>query len=151
MNRKIALGLSATLALVALGAGAAGPSPEDVVEYRQSMMLGLGWNVGAMGAMVKGDVPWDQKKFAFLAARAAALAPMSREGFTPDTAKAKSHAKPALWENLPDFDKRTDELNAGTKKLAEVAQGGDEGSTKKQFGETVKACKGCHDKYKEKD
>mgnify|MGYP003344284474 CR=1 FL=1 len=26
--------------------------------------------MGAMGAMVKGDVPWDQKKFAFLAARA---------------------------------------------------------------------------------
>ena len=151
MDKKIAQWLAATLVLATFGAAAAGPRPEDAVEYRQGMMHGLGWNVGAMGAMVKGDVPWDQKKFAFLAARTAALAPMAREGFTSETAQAKSHVKPALWENLPDFDKRTDELNAGAKKLAEVAQGGDEGATKQQFGEMVKACKGCHDKYKEKD
>ena len=132
-------------------AATAEPKPEEAVEYRQGMMIGLGWNVGAMGAMAKGSVPWDQKKFAFLAGRTAALAPMAREGFTPATARAKSHSKPALWENLPDFDKRTDELNAATRKLADVAQGGDEAATKQQFGEMVKACKGCHDKYQEKE
>mgnify|MGYP003351068979 FL=1 len=42
MDRKIAQALAASLLLVTLGAGAAGPSPDDVVEYRQSMMLGLG-------------------------------------------------------------------------------------------------------------
>ena len=151
MNRKIALGVAASLAMLAVGATAGGPKPEDVVEYRQAMMYGLGWNVGAMGAMVKGDAAWDQKKFAFLAARAAALAPMAREGFTADTAQSKSHAKPALWENLPDFDKRTDELVAAMNKLQTVSQGGDEAASKQQFGEAVKTCKGCHDKYKAKD
>ena len=151
MNRKFALGLGGALAALALGVSAAGPKPEDVVEYRQAMMYGLGWNVGAMGAMVKGDVPWDQKKFAFLAGRAAELAPMAREGFTPETAKVKSHAKAELWDNLPDFDKRTDEMNAAMKKLSEVTLAGDEAASKQQFGESVKVCKGCHDKYKAKD
>lgn len=151
MNLKLAFGLGAALAAFTATPMAAGPKPEDVIEYRQAMMYGLGWNVGAMGAMVKGEMPWNQERFAFLAARAAALSPMAREGFTPETAQAKSHVKPALWDNLADFDQRTLEMNAKLKTLAEVALAGDESATKKRFGESVQVCKGCHDKYKAKD
>ena len=28
-------------------------SPEDIVKYRQGILFGMGWNVGAMGSMVK--------------------------------------------------------------------------------------------------
>ena len=35
-------------------------------------------------------------------------------------------------------------------KLAEVAKGGDFEAVKAPFGETVKACKACHDKYRNK-
>ena len=124
---------------------------EDTIRYRQGMLMGMGWNVGAMGAMVKGDIPFDAAKFAFLAGRTAQLAPMVLEGFTPDTKGAESNAKPALWENFPDFEKRMKENVTSTAKLAEVAQAGDVGAMKAQFGEAVEVCKGCHDKYREKD
>jgi cytochrome c556 len=143
------------LVIVALSAGVlAGPAaagkPEDVVRYRQGMMRGLGWNVGAMGAMVKGDVPFDAGRFAFLAERAAVLAPMPLEGFTPETKDVKSNAKPKIWDNKADFEKRMKEMADAMSKLAEVSKGGDAGAMKAEFGESVKTCKGCHDEYQVK-
>jgi cytochrome c556 len=141
-------------ALIVAGIGGlvvAAPKPDDAVEYRQGVMMAVGWNIGTLGAMVKGDAPFDNEKFAFLAGRAAVLAPMAMEAFTPDTADTKSHAKPALWENLDDFKKRMKDMETATAKLAEIAKAGDEAAMKTEFGETVKVCKGCHDEYKEKD
>ena len=149
MKLKAALGL--VLAIASAASLAAGPKPEMMVEYRQGMMIGLAWNVGGMGQMVKGEVPWDQKRFTYLAMRAAMLAPMAREGFTPETEAIKSHAKPEIWKNLKDFDARTETMMKAAAKLVEVAQAGNEDASRAQFAETVKACKGCHEKFQEKE
>lgn len=141
--------LCAVLA-AAIGGASAAPKPEDAVAYRQGILRAMGWNVGPMGAMVKGDIPFDAQRFAFLAGRTAALAPMALEGFTPDTRDAKSHARPGLWENMKDFEARMAALREATTALAAAAQGGDEAGIKQQFGETVQVCKGCHDEYREK-
>lgn len=150
-RNKLLAGLAAILMAGIGGLVVAAPKPDDAIEYRQGVMMAIGWNIGALGAMVKGDVPFDKEKFSFLAGRAAVLAPMALEAFTPDTAKAKSHAKPELWKNLDDFKKRMGDMKTATAKLAEIAKAGDEAAMKTEFGETVKACKGCHDEYKEKD
>ncbi len=149
---RLNIGQAVLCALIAggIGSAVAAPKPEDAVAYRQGILRAMGWNVGPMGAMVKGDVPFDAQRFAFLAGRTAALAPMALEGFTPDTRDAKSHARTALWENLDDFEKRMGQLREATTALATVAQGGDEASIKQQFGKTVQVCKGCHDEYREK-
>lgn len=150
VRKHLLVGAVAALALcVGTGLGAA-PKPDDAVKYRQGVLFAMGWNVGAMGAMVKGDVPFDAKQFAFLAARVAQLSPMVLEGFTPDSKSAKSHALPALWENLDDVKARMTKLNEATQALATAANSGDEGAMKQQFGETVQVCKGCHDEYREK-
>jgi len=41
-------------------------------------------------------------------------------------------------------------MQAQAAKLAEVAKGGDFNAAKAQLGETGKACKACHDKYRNK-
>ena len=142
--------LAGALLAGAIGSALAAPKPEDAVAYRQGILRAMGWNVGPMGAMVKGDVPFDVKRFAFLAGRTASLAPMALEGFTPDTKDAKSHARPELWENMDDFRTRMGKLRDATAALASEAQGGDEARIKQQFSETVQVCKGCHDEYREK-
>ena len=151
MKKLQQLGLALALAAGTIGAVGGALTAEDVVEYRQSMMIGLAWNIGAIGTMVKGEAPWNQKTVASLATRAAVLAPMAREGFTPDTAKAKSHAKAELWDNLKDFDERNEVMVKATAKLAQVAAGTDEEATRAAFMDTVKTCKGCHEKYQEKE
>ena len=152
-HRMFALIIIITTAAAIVGAGtpaAADPKPDDAVEYRQGMMMGIGWNVSPMGAMVKGKIPFDRDQFAFFAGRAALLAPMALEGFTPNTADTKSEAKPKLWLHLDDFKKRIKDLEEATAKLASVAKGGDEAAMKQQFGDTFKVCKGCHDEYQKK-
>ncbi len=149
-NTKKLTGIAVAGLTLAAGFAAAAPKPEDSVEYRQGVLFAMGWNVGEMGAMVKGDAPFDAQRFAFLAERTAKLSPMVLEGFRPDSKGAKSHARSRLWDNMDDFEKRMKTLEEATQKLATVAQGGDEGAMKKQFGETVQVCKKCHDEYREK-
>lgn len=124
--------------------------PEYAVAYRQGIMNGMAWNIGPIGRMVKGDMEFDAQRFAFLAGRAALLAPMALEGFTPDTKAVKSEAKPDIYDNLDDFRQRMKDLETASAELAKVAQGGDEASMRVTFGDTVKICKGCHDKYQNK-
>jgi cytochrome c556 len=148
--RFVSGALCGALLTCAVGVAVAGPKPEEAVAYRQGILRALGWNVGEMGAMVKGDSAFDAQRFAFLAGRTAALAPMALEGFTADTRDAKSHAKPALWDNLDDLKSRMGELEKSTAALAAAGRSGDEGRMKQAFGETVQICKGCHDEYREK-
>lgn len=128
----------------------AAEKPEDAVAYRQGIMTALAWNIGPIGLMVKGDLPFDDARFAFLAARAAALAPMALEGFTPATAEVKSRVKASLWQHQDDFKKRIQELEAATAELAKVAAAGDQAQMRLLFSDTVKLCKACHDEYQTK-
>ncbi|MGR8921283.1 MAG: c-type cytochrome [Gammaproteobacteria bacterium] len=150
MNSLIRL-IAAGLCMAVVAPALAEPKPEDVVRYRRGVMMAIGWNVGAMGAMAKGEMDWDGDRFAFWAERAAVLAPMAMEGFTPATAEAESNALPAVWSNMDDFEKRMLQMEEATAKLAEVARGGDKGATLEQFGAAAKNCKGCHDEYKKKE
>ncbi|MGE0858800.1 MAG: cytochrome c [Gammaproteobacteria bacterium] len=144
---RFALGLTALLLPLVTQAA---DKPEYAVAYRQGIMNGLAWNIGPLGKMVKGDMEFDAKRFAFLAERAAVLAPMALEAFTADTTAVKSHAKPEIYKNLDDFKKRMQDLQTGTAELAKVAKSGDEAKMRVTFGDTVKICKGCHDEYQEK-
>lgn len=142
--------LIAMLCLLGSSWPAAADKPEYAVEYRQGVMSAIAWNVGPMGKMVKGEIDFDTQRFAFLADRVAVLVPMALEGFTPDTASVKSHAKAALWQHQDDFKKRLDELRSATTELASVAKTGDEAKIRVTFGDTVKMCKSCHDEYQTK-
>lgn len=148
MKRSILNCMAAAL-LVSTTATVADPKPEDAVHYREGIMMAMAWNLGPMGAMVKGDMAFDAGQFAFYAGRLAVLAPMALEGFPPSSASAESEAKPALWENLDDFKARMQELEEATAELAVVAEGGDEGAMKSAFATAAKVCKGCHDEYQE--
>jgi cytochrome c556 len=75
---------------------------------------------------------------------------MVGEGFDVSTKDVKSEALPELWENLSDFQKRMSDFTSSSQKLASVASDGDEAAIKRQFGATVKMCKGCHDLYRAK-
>lgn len=148
--------LTAHVVIVALGAvlsaaaACAAEKPQDAVAYRQGIMTALAWNIGPIGLMVKGDLPFDDARFAFLAARAAVLAPMALEGFTPATAAVKSRVKAALWQHQDDFKKRMQDLQTASAELAKVAANGDQAQMRVLFGDTVKLCKGCHDEYQTK-
>ena len=136
--------------LFSSASAAAADKPKYAVAYRQGIMTALAWNIGPLGKMIKGDLIFDPTRFSFLAERAALLAPMALEGFTPDTAAVKSHVKAELWQHQDDFKHRMQELQAATAELAKLAKLGDQANIRVVFGDTVKICKSCHDQYQTK-
>jgi cytochrome c556 len=123
---------------------------KEAVEYRQSVMTVVGWNFKPMGAMVKGERPFDAKAFAAHAKDLAAVSGVNiLAGFPADTDVKGSKAKPEIWMKWDDFKDKMGTMQRELAKLGEVAAGGDEGASKKQFGAAAKTCKACHDDYKE--
>lgn len=123
---------------------------KEAIKYRQSVMTIVGWNFKPMGAMVKGERPFDAKAFATHAKDLAAVTSVDiLTGFPEDSDGDGSKAKAEIWLKWDDFKDKMGAMQREAAKLAEVAAGGDQEAMKKQFGAAGKTCKGCHDDYKE--
>ncbi|MEK6663744.1 MAG: cytochrome c [Pseudomonadota bacterium] len=150
MNRFASTTLITLLGL-AFSAATFAAKPEEAIKYRQGVMAAQGWNMNAMGAMVKGEKPYDKAEFAKRAVNLAALNKMALEGFTIEGSdKGETKAKPEIWTSMDKFKGGVDKLNAESAKLAQAAQGDDLNAIKAQFGEVGKVCKGCHDNFRNK-
>jgi cytochrome c556 len=122
---------------------------ERIIRYRQSALYLLGWNIGPVGAMVKGEIPFDAKAVELRASRLAEIAPMILEGFPADSQTgAPTKAKPEIWQNMDDFRAKAADLERATAKFAQTAKSGDPKQVAAGLGEVGGACKACHDKYK---
>jgi cytochrome c556 len=151
MQRKSLI--AAVTGVVVLGTSmmAFGAKPEDGIKYRRGVMAAQGWNLGIMGAMVKGERPYDKAEFAQRAANVAATSKMALEGFSVEGSdKGDTKAKPEAFTEMDKFKGGMEKLGTETAKLAQVAAGGDMAAIKPQFGEVAKVCKGCHDNYRAK-
>lgn len=159
MKKQLLASLLATTLLASAGAAMAQMKPEDAIRIRQAGMGFMGWNMGKIKAqVVDGSVPFDKAQMlnAALAIKGVANSGMGVL-FTPGTDMKSTSIKTKL---LPDF---FDPANADERgkigknyveqvnKLAEVAAGGDAAAIKAQFGEVGKACKACHDKFRDED
>ncbi|MFO7594487.1 MAG: cytochrome c [Pseudomonadota bacterium] len=123
---------------------------EDAIKYRQAAFTLIKGNFGPMGAMVKGEMPYDSEAFAEYAANVAAVAGMADDGFIDGSDTGDTKAKPEVWENRAEFDKRMREFQKLSGELAVVAKSGDMDQIKPKFGAVGKSCKACHDDFKSK-
>jgi cytochrome c556 len=144
----LSLGLAVSLALA--GNALAQVKPEDAIKYRKSVYAVMGWNFGPLAAMAKGDKPYDKDEAIRRTANIAFMSRLPLEGFIPGSDKGDTKAKPEIWENMDDFKSKLEKMQQETAKLAEVAKAGDFNALKAQLGETGKACKACHDNYRNK-
>lgn len=155
MNKKhlnlIAAATLVTLSSLTFSTASLAAKPEEAIDYRQGVMAAQGWNMKAMGAMVKGDKPYDKAEFLKRAENLAALNKMAYEGFAVEGAdKGESKAKADIWTMMEKFKGGTEKVSAESDKLVKAAQGDDVNAIKAQFGEVGKICKGCHDNFRSK-
>ena len=153
MNKQLAMVVAGGILGMGLltAAGAADQKPEDVVQYRQSVYTIIGWNFKPIGAMVKGEVPFDAAAVARHAQYIEMMSKAAPEGFSkgtgPDVVK-DTEAKPEIWTKATEFDSKMKDFQQEAAKLTEVAKGGDEKAIKAQFGKTAETCKACHDEFR---
>jgi cytochrome c556 len=136
--------------LSALPAMAQDPKPEDVIEFRQGVYKIIGWYFGPLGAMAKGDAPFDSQVAARNAQIVADMSMIAPDAFVRGSDRGQTGVLPEVWSKPQDFAKVMDNFQQQTAKLAEVAQSGDFDAFRAQVGETGKACKACHDDFRKK-
>ena len=122
---------------------------ERAVEYRQAVMTILGRNMNLMGAMIKQQLPYDQKTFTRLAKDLDATANLDLlAGFPRGSLNEESDAKRDIWHNVEDFEQKYYKMQSASNDVKQVAETGDEAKIKPVFFELAKACKACHKAYR---
>mgnify|MGYP001812451016 CR=1 FL=1 len=125
---------------------------EPMQSYRQSYFALVAMNFGPIGAMVKGEMPWDDAKLKGFANELAALGSMDvSRAFPPGSDKGTTRAKPEIWDNQDDFKAKLEDMKTALAGLQVAAGSGDKKIIAEATGAAGKSCKACHDEYKSKN
>ena len=154
MNKLKLFGMTSALVLAGVTVWAETADPfADIVETRHGLMMQMAADVGKMGAMVKGDAPYDATAAAKAAANVAAIASViSLDQFPAGSENGKSadsFAKPDLWATPDDFLAKLCDLNSAADALKTAATT-DPASLKTGIMALGKACGACHSAYRAK-
>lgn len=147
MKRAIFGIATVTLAVLPLAAQAQFSKPEDAVKYRQSVFALMGAHMGRIGAMVKGQRPFDK---AALEQDVAVIDMMSKLPWHafPSGSTQNSKAKPEVWSEPAKFQAAADKLQGEVQKLSAAARSGDMVQVRAAFGAVGESCKACHTDFR---
>ena len=149
MKKLKLFGLTSALVLTGVMVWAETADPfADIVETRHGLMMQMAADVGKMGAMVKGDAPYDA---AVAAANVAAIASViSLDQFPAGSEVGKSadsSTKPDLWATPDDFLAKLGDLNTAAEALKTAAATNPD-NLKSGITALGKACGACHSAYR---
>ena len=122
--------------------------PEAAIKYRQSALTIMGTHFARIGAVAKGEVPYNKDEVIKNAAIVNAMASLPWQGFGPGT--EVGGALPVIWSEGDKFKSSQEKLIAAAAGLNSAAQSGDIEAIKKATAATGATCKGCHDDFKKK-
>jgi cytochrome c556 len=124
--------------------------PEDAIKYRQSAFSVMGTHFGRIGAVVRGDVPFNAAQVTANAEIVAMMSKLPYTAFAPGTETGNTKAKAEIWKEKDKFDKGAADMQDAVGKLLVAARGGNLDDVKKAFGAAGQTCKACHDEYRAK-
>ncbi|SDE34934.1 Cytochrome c556 [Paracoccus isoporae] len=144
--------LASALAVLPLAAAAQDDPVSQAIEARQSFYTLLGANMGALSAMAKGDMEYDEELVARHAANIEALTqyfvPMHFIEGSSNAEAENTDALPAIWENRDDFEAKFAALGEAAAGASDAVRGG-QGNIGPVLGQLGGACKACHDDYRD--
>ncbi len=138
----------AASALFATPAAAQFAKPEDAIKYRKAVMTVQSAHLGRIGAVVKGERPFNAAEVQANAAVIETLLTLPWPAFGPGTDKGETRAKPDIWTAADKFKGGADQAQKAASALSVAAKSGNLDQVKVAFGEVGKACKGCHDNFR---
>ena len=147
-QKIISLGLAGALTISTGFAFAQFQKPEDAIKYRQSVFTVLANSFGKIGAVAKGEAPYNKDEVAKNAAVVATLSTLPWQAFGPGTEGGKAQSD--IWSDNAKFKAASEKMQLAVANLNTAAQSGDLESIKKAFGAAGATCKGCHDDFKKK-
>ncbi|KAA9008892.1 c-type cytochrome [Histidinibacterium aquaticum] len=148
------LALAAAAALFAGALPAQDQATEAAIGARQAHMNLYAHNLGIVGGMARGNIPYDAEMAQTAAADLALVAQVSQQAYWPEgssvEATDETRALPAIWENMEEFRGYADQLVEAAMDLESVAGDGQEalGAGLQGVGQ---ACGGCHEDFRQED
>ncbi|BDX06035.1 c-type cytochrome [Planctobacterium marinum] len=120
------------------------------LKFRQSLFQLIRSNMGALGAMAKGNAPFDAAVMEKNGMRIEQLSLMIEDYMATDTRKYKldTEALDKIWEQPEAFSEKVAALTSAAQNLQAVAKAGDESKFRAAIGGVGRTCKGCHDDFK---
>jgi cytochrome c556 len=125
---------------------------DDAVKYRKAAFTLMGNHFNRIGAMVKGNAPYDAADAAANAEIVSTISRLPFHGFVEGSAGNgdKGTAKPNIWTERAKFDETAKKLQADTASLATAAKTNNLDNVKTAFGAAAKTCMSCHDSFRAK-
>lgn len=150
--------MKATLGALALATALSGVAqaqdlkdPAEIVGARHGYMLMMAMSLAPLGAMAKGDTPYDAAAANAAAANLTALAGLDTSMLwaagTESGAAEDSFALPDIFKNVDDRNGKFAALKTASLALGDAA-GKDAGAIKAALGAVGAACSDCHKQYR---
>ena len=149
---KISLGLGLIFTLTTAHAEMAKSEKhaKKSTHLRQSVFSLLGSNMGPLGGMARGKIPFDAKRVEKHALRINQLSFMIADYSKTNTSKftVDTEALNKIWQQPEKYTDSIAALNMSSKNLMTVAKTGSEADIKKAISKVGRSCGGCHDNFK---
>lgn len=120
---------------------------EDAIKYRQSAFTLMTVHMGRLGAMARGDAPFDAAAARASANVVAVVSALPWDAFPPGSNTGAAKVKGDPWKDAANFSKLQADLKTQTAKLPDAVATLD--GLKGQVGATSRACRNCHEQYRE--
>lgn len=137
-------GSSAAIAGLAIAGFVAAALAADVIDERQDVMESNGDAMKALSAIAKNEAPFDAAVVQESGETIAAGLAEAKDLFPEGSHEGDTRAKPEIWDDKADFDRRLDETIAAAQNLAGVTE---QANFLPALAEVGNGCKGCHDLY----
>lgn len=147
------LSVLASMTTLADGHGDDYPFKKEI-QGRMGVMNLYSYYLGELGAMAKGDAPYDAEAASRAANNLLSMAKLDNTTMWPQGSdnsvaalKNKTRAKPEAWTTFPEVaEKHKAFITAATTMAAEAGNGLD--AVKANIGAIGKSCKGCHKPFR---
>jgi len=124
------------------------------INARQASMTLYRYNLGMLGAMAQGSIPYDAKiatdashnLLQITNMRNPTMWPAGSDTGAPGLAD-KTAAKTVMWSNFPEVGEKHHALTEALKEMSLVAGNGVDG-IRATIGSVGKACKACHERFR---
>ncbi len=148
-NMKVVLAAAAVAVLAVGAASVATSSPEGTaaIKARHEAMEAVGDAMGPLGAIAKGEAPFDaavvEKNAGTIAENLKKAAALFPEG--SDSGDVETWAKAEIWSNSADFELKMQTARSQAEALQAVTE---EAAFRPALGKLGSSCKSCHQDYR---
>jgi cytochrome c556 len=148
LQSLLKLAVPVLIFLASVAGSARAENDEAFIQYRQKIMTANVGNCGAIGDILKNQLPYSKDRIAEHARLLHGNIGMISSAFKQKTADLKTDAKPGVWQDWAKFEDKIKAIDAEVGKLEQVAASGTPQEIGDQFKKVAGGCKSCHDDFR---